>query len=204
MSIQIDHVVFCVEDLARAAEYLAKQHGLVSHPGGRHPGHGTANRIVPLGDTYLELVAVLDPEEAAESAFGSWVTSRAIASPVPHALCLRTDDIDEVSDRLELEAVAMARDKPDGSVLEWHLAGLELAITDGLPFFVEWHVPEERLPGRATPGNEAKVDGVILAGDVPRLKKWTEGAERVTVQTQDRPIQVVLQLGDGGVALLPT
>jgi hypothetical protein len=29
---------------------------------------GAANRIVPLGQTYLELVAVVDPKEAADSA----------------------------------------------------------------------------------------------------------------------------------------
>ena len=37
------------------------------------PGWGTANRIVPLGEAYLELVTVVDDPEAAQSPFGRWV-----------------------------------------------------------------------------------------------------------------------------------
>ena len=49
---------------------LAADFGLPSVEGGRHPGWGTANRIVPLGDTYIELVTVVDDEaEAAQSPF---------------------------------------------------------------------------------------------------------------------------------------
>ena len=39
-------------------------------PGGVHEGQGTHNRIVPLGDGYLELMAIGDPEEAAAHPFG--------------------------------------------------------------------------------------------------------------------------------------
>jgi hypothetical protein len=40
------------------------RYGLASIEGGRHPGWGTANRIIPLGDAYIELVTVVDDEEA--------------------------------------------------------------------------------------------------------------------------------------------
>ena len=54
---------------------LAADFDLPSVDGGRHPGWGTANRIVPLGDTYIELVTVVDEAEAAQSPFGRWVAS---------------------------------------------------------------------------------------------------------------------------------
>lgn len=203
MRLEIDHVVFGVAGLSEAADHLASRYGLVSYPGGRHPGHGTANRIVPLGDSYLELVAVVDDEEAAASDFGSWVMNQAARIPTPHALCLRTDDIDQISSRLGLQPISMSRQTPAGPVLEWRLAGLERAISDGLPFFVEWAVPDEVLPGRISPGNEAKIDGVILSGDVVRIKRWIGEAARITVQTDIRPLQIVLDLGDRGVFLLP-
>src|SRR5437764_15398189 len=65
MALRIDHVVWGVEDLDRAAAGVRERHGLASVPGGRHPGWGTANRIIPLGPSYLELLAVADAAEAA-------------------------------------------------------------------------------------------------------------------------------------------
>jgi hypothetical protein len=60
VTLELDHVLIAVIDLDAAASAFAADHGLDSVTGGRHPGWGTANRIVPLGETYLELVAVVD------------------------------------------------------------------------------------------------------------------------------------------------
>ena len=70
---ELDHVLIAVDDLEAAAKEVEERLGLASVAGGRHHGLGTANRIVPLGETYLELVAVVDDAEAAASGFGSWV-----------------------------------------------------------------------------------------------------------------------------------
>ena len=77
---ELDHVLIAASDLAAAASAIEARHGLASVEGGRHPGWGTANMIVPLGETYLELVAVVDESEASRSAFGRWV-----ARADPHA-----------------------------------------------------------------------------------------------------------------------
>ncbi len=70
---QLDHVLIAVgPDLVAAADEFEVCYGLASVEGGRHPGWGTANWIVPLGDSNLELVAVVDQVEAAESVFGRW------------------------------------------------------------------------------------------------------------------------------------
>jgi hypothetical protein len=75
--VELDHVLIAVSDLATAGQGLEERHGLTSIEGGRHGGLGTANRIVPLVDTYLELVAVVDETEAAGSAFGTgWRAAR--------------------------------------------------------------------------------------------------------------------------------
>jgi hypothetical protein len=69
--LEIDHVIVAVADLDVAAAALEREHGLASVAGGRHPGHGTGNRIVPLGDSYLELMAVVDEDEASASPLGA-------------------------------------------------------------------------------------------------------------------------------------
>jgi hypothetical protein len=58
---EFDHVLIPVADLSGAVTEFERRYGVMSVEGGRHTGWGTANRIVPLGDSYLELVAVVDP-----------------------------------------------------------------------------------------------------------------------------------------------
>ena len=81
----IDHVVLACADLDVAAAHLLERHGLASVPGGRHPGWGTANRIVPLGGSYVELITVVDAEEALQSQFGK-VSKKVSAISVPTSL----------------------------------------------------------------------------------------------------------------------
>ena len=63
--LRLDHVVYAAGDLDEAALRFRESFGLDSLEGGRHDRGGTANRIVPLGRQYVELVTVVDPEAAA-------------------------------------------------------------------------------------------------------------------------------------------
>ena len=154
----IDHVIFLVDDLDAAAHALFAEHGLASLPGGRHPGHGTGNRIVPLGTDYLELMAVIDPAEAATSQMGMWATSNARDTLSPAAVCVRVDDIAPISTALGEEPLSMSRRTPDGGELSWHLAGLTGMIERGHPFFIQWH-------GQSHPGG-APADHTVQAGRI--------------------------------------
>src|SRR5438046_9115171 len=69
----VDHVLLPVADLEVGARSLDEGFGLKGIPGGRHPGVGTANVIVPLGLQYLELIAIVDQDEAASSRLGGRV-----------------------------------------------------------------------------------------------------------------------------------
>jgi hypothetical protein len=172
----LDHVIVGVGDLDDAARRYDEQHGLTSLPGGRHAGHGTANRIIPLGDPYIELMAVVDRDEAATSPLGSWLTRRLLeAGEGPAAMCLRTDDIDAVARRTGREPLAMSRDRPDGGELSWRLVGLDAALADGLPFFIQWLVDEADHPGHAAVKHRSGANGidwVELGADPDRLATW--------------------------------
>jgi hypothetical protein len=71
--VELDHVLLAVTDLAAAGRELQARYGLASVEGGRHPDWGTANRIVPLGDSYLELIAVVDQAATADCLAGRCV-----------------------------------------------------------------------------------------------------------------------------------
>ena len=157
----MDHVIYAVDDLDAAGAVMFDREGLASVPGGRHEGWGTANRIVPLGESYLELITVVDVDEAEQSEFGRAVR-RALTEDHPLVgWVVATDDIDGVAKRLELEVEEKSREAEDGSTLSWRLAGLERALKTGaLPFFVQWDVPPERHPGAADVRHETDARGI--------------------------------------------
>jgi hypothetical protein len=172
----IDHVIVIVDDLDAAARRYYEQKGLASVSGGRHPGHGTANRIVPLGSSYIELLAVVDRVEADSSPLGSWVERRLVdGGDLPAALCLRTDDIEGATRLTGRKPLPMRRTRPDGVQLECRLVALDAALNEGLPFFIQWLVDDVDHPGRVLVDHHCAavgIDWVELGGDKDRLERW--------------------------------
>lgn len=138
----VDHVIRAVDDLDRAADEFLTAHGLASVEGGRHPGHGTANRIVPLGPDYIELIAVVDDAEASTSPLGRRVAEG--TGWIGHAL--RVTRLADVLDPDE-PTTAMSRVRPDGVQLSWTIARFDDFTTGKGPFLIEWHVPARLHPG---------------------------------------------------------
>jgi hypothetical protein len=167
--LEVDHVLMAVDDLDASAAVLEARHGLRSVAGGRHPGWGTANRIVPLGDAYLELVAVADAGAAAGSAFGRWVAGAADGALLGWAV--RVGDLDGVAARLGLTVDDGSRVRDDGRLLRWRLAGVERAAAEpALPFFIAWGEGTP-FPGTAPEGHP-RLAGLSLRGDAERLAAW--------------------------------
>ncbi len=154
----IDHLVVAVPDLDRAAEAVRSVVGLSVAPGGLHPDHGTANRLVWLGDTYLELVAVVDPERARGSWFGRLVLERVEDGGGLAALCLASDDLD--ADLIAARArgalvegpVAGERRRADGRVVRWRLAVPDPLGSEWAPFLIE----HDSTAAEWTPGERAE------------------------------------------------
>lgn len=184
--LRIDHVVCAVPDLDAAADRFRRDHGLDSAPGGRHAGWGTANRIVPLGHDYIELIAVEDEAVAAGTRFGRAVLERAQGGGGWLAICVSTDDLDAVAGRLGLDVIAGARERPDGTEVRWRSAGLEDPRREPfLPFFISWEAAESH-PGRLRAGHGVQATGIAridVQGDDRSLRSWLGG--------DDLPIRVM-------------
>jgi Glyoxalase-like domain len=202
--LELDHVLIAVADLHAAAAEFESVYGLASVEGGRHTGWGTANRIVPLGTTYLELVAVVDGDEAAGSAFGQWVASGQAGHPLGWAV--RTDELDEVVRRLDLTVRSGSRPTADGGLLRWRMAGIEQAGAEPfLPFFIEW-APGAAFPGRATVHHAAgasEITQVTVSGDPDRLSLWLGTPPRAIVVRAGPPevAKVVVSTAAGPLVL---
>lgn len=204
--LELDHVLIAVADLAAAAREIEGRHGLASIEGGRHPGWGTANRIIPLGETYLELVAVVDEAEAVQTTFGRWVAGARAELIRPLGWAVRTRELDGIARRLGLSVRAGSRASPGGELLRWRAAGIEqAAVEPSVPFFIEWRRGTP-FPGRATAAHRAgptTIAGLELAGDTDRLATWL-GDHRLPVAVHPGAPEVlsVALAGATGVIVL--
>src|SRR5690348_16517781 len=100
MLLGIDHLVIAVADPDLAVLELEDRLGLAPGGGGRHERLGTFNRLVWLGDTYLELIGVFDPELAAESWVGAPALRSLEAGGGLATWAIATDDVSADAGRL--------------------------------------------------------------------------------------------------------
>jgi hypothetical protein len=132
--VRIDHVLYGTHDLDVAAAMVERELGLAAVRGGSHEGHGTQNRIVPLGNGYLELIAVADADEAAGSPIGAALTAfLADNGDGLFAWAIAVDDVRAVANRLGTPLTTVAREG-----LTARLTGVAEALAgSALPFFIE-------------------------------------------------------------------
>jgi len=182
--VPLGQVILGVRDLGAATRQFETL-GFAVVDGGVHPGLGTANRVIPLGNAYLELLGIIDHEEAAANGFGQSLLARISDGDRLVRWSLRTECIEEVCQRLALAPERRRRLRPDGSMLTWQAAGLELSLRDAwLPFFMQWD-------DRDFPGTLAVVHPIgecallwlqVSTSDPERLARWIEGHDDVPLR----------------------
>jgi hypothetical protein len=194
----IDHLVIATADPDAAVEDLGAALGLEPGAGGRHPSWGTRNRLLWLGDTFVELLGVGDPSLAATSWLGAPALANRADWPCLVGWAIASGDLDADADRLvSLGAdlgppIAGERRRPDGRVVRWRLA---LPHTIGLdrPFLIE-HDSTSAEWTAADRAVRAAIAGRVTAlelpvGDVPgflaRGRALSLGEQ--TVRAADRP-----------------
>ncbi len=128
MLLGIDHLVIAVADPEAAAAELESELGLAATGGGRH-ATGTHNRLVFLGDAYLELIGVWDRGLALAHPIGAAVV-RALDAGRPGLVtyALATDGARRAVMALRAagspisDVIAGARVRPDGAAVAWQCA----------------------------------------------------------------------------------
>jgi hypothetical protein len=168
-SVFLDHVLVPVTDLEAAAARFRDRYGLVALAGGRHPGVGTANMIIPLGRTYIELIAVVDPAEAAAFPRSARVAEAARDGRPFATWAARTDDLEAVREAWagpgELPPIQPgARTRPDGLTLRWRSQELSSGLQPSvLPFLIEWQIPAGLHPGEAEADHPSRAGDIVFA-----------------------------------------
>ena len=139
-TVRVDHLILGINDLERGMEAFARLTGVRPVFGGRHPGRGTANALVTLGDgTYLE---ILGPASTHRDSIPPNLAGLDSLTPIGWALGTR--DLAGLGKRLQDAEISItpiqpgSRRKPDNSMLSWRTAAATGAGLEAAPFFIEW------------------------------------------------------------------
>lgn len=160
----LDHLVLATPDLAGTVAEVARLTGTRPVPGGAHPGYGTRNFLLGLGDgAYLEIVGP-DPEQAEPKGprpFG--IDGLGEARLVTWAV--RVEDVDAAVAAARAagydpgEPWEMARLAHSGTPLTWRLTlDVGHGHTGLVPFLIDWGAaphPSAGLPVVPLVGLEA-------------------------------------------------
>lgn len=140
----LDHLVYYADDLDQGIAELEAQLGVAPVHGGSHPGFGTHNALLSLGEeVYLE---VLSPDPALNARDKTeWMRQNLSEGRNMLTWVMRTHDIDAVSDASRQQGAAIgesfkgSREAPDGTLLEWQLSDPKAMPFGGcVPFLIDW------------------------------------------------------------------
>ncbi|MCB0896288.1 MAG: VOC family protein [Nocardioides sp.] len=197
---RLDHLSFAAgpDGLASTAQRIGGLLGKDFVDGGVHARFGTRNMILPLaGNTYLEIVEVLDHPASDKAPFGQAVRARSALGGGWLGWVVAVDDISVVEQRLGREAAHGNRHRPDGSELAWKQIGVNGLIADPqLPFFIEWESPAEMHPS-AGADPEFSLACLEIAGDPHRVSEWL--GETVEAPLEDVKVEWVAPNGTPGI-----
>ena len=182
MYLGIDHLVIAVADPDDAVAAFETEIGAAPTGGGRHEALGTFNRVVWLGDSYVEFIGVFDAALAATSWVGAPALRALEAGGGFATWAIATDDLDAELAGLRAggsslgEARPGERQRPDGAVVRWRLAAADRLGPDEPPFLIEhdlagaeWTTADraERSTGAERLGGPIDLDTLELPVDDP-------------------------------------
>src|SRR6266849_4544839 len=137
----LDHIILGCSDLDRGIELVEESTGVRPAIGGVHPGRGTRNALLSLGERrYLEIIAP-DP---AQHEIVHFPQIRQMTAPRLIGWAVHPPDIAAIASQLRQNKIAFqgpddgSRKRPDGRVLTWKTIKLDDDRHGLLPFFIEW------------------------------------------------------------------
>jgi Glyoxalase-like domain len=143
MFLSVDHLVIAVADPDEAAAQLERELGLAATGGGRHDSLGTYNRLIWLGDSYLELVGVFDRALAASSWLGAPTLRTLDMGGGLATWAIATDELEHDLAALRGagsdlgEPIAGERRRTDGRIVRWQVSMPHRLGAGDPPFLIE-------------------------------------------------------------------
>jgi len=152
-----DHVQLGCNDLDQGIAFVEQKTGVKAAFGGVHPGRGSRNALLKLGERrYLEILAPDPAQDRSQDVRGLYK----IQAPRLLEWVVHVDNLDPVVRALAAAQIETkpifpgSRKRPDGKLLRWR--ALNLKDNDGgvLPFFIEWSADSAHPSSDAPAGCE--------------------------------------------------
>ncbi len=184
MTLALDHLAVSAADLDAGAAWVEHTLGVPLAGGGKHPNMGTHNRLLSLGDLYLEVIAI-DPA-APRPAQPRWFDLDTFRGPprLTNWIC-RTEDLDAALTQAP-NGTGTATDLARGDY-RWRFAvppSGRLPFDDCHPALIQWQ--GELHPAKALRDHGIRLTGLqITHPEAPALQAALKGLTdpRVTVVT---------------------
>jgi hypothetical protein len=208
-----DHVILAIDTLSKGIELLGRATGVTATFGGAHPGRGTQNALLSLGNgRYIELMAPNYDDTAATARSGAAARAQAfstLAPLTPIGWAVHVSNAEQARARLVARGLPVSdiqpgsRQRPDGKLLRWQTfdpwGDRERGV---LPFAIEW-AADSPHPSLDAPGGCRLVDLQIVSPAADSLRQLFEKAEwPVTIRAGAREqIEVTLDCPTGRVHL---
>jgi len=201
-----DHMLLGCGDLDKGIEFVERHLGVRAAFGGVHPGRGSRNALLSLGERrYLEIIAP-DPQQPRSSDVRQLYK---IDSPRLIEWAAHVDDIEAVVQRLTAAGIAFepvragARQRPSGQTLRWKALALKDNAGGLLPFFIEWS-KDATHPASDSPKG-CRIDRFSLANPNPDQVRARAAKLNLDVEADHAP-QAALHAkltGPKGILSLP-
>jgi len=203
----LDHIILGCNDLERGIEAVEEATGVRAAIGGVHPGRGTRNALLSLGERrYLEIIAP-DPVQQKIVHFPQ---IRQMTEPRLIGWAVHPPDIAAVAKQLRENQIAFtgpddgSRKRPDGRVLNWKTINLADDRGGLLPFFIEWSADSVH-PSKDAPARCKLEYFEILSADPDELSSTLKRISLdLPVQRSDKARLHALISGPKGDAKLST
>jgi glyoxalase-like protein len=170
----LDHILLGSYDLQHGIDLVEKHTGVRAQFGGVHPGRGTQNALLSLGERrYLEIIAPDPAQPHAKHPMAEHL--RSLQESVLVGWAAPVEDISTFASKLRAAGVEFAgptpgsRKRPDGRVLEWKTIDLAETAYGILPFFIEWS------RGTTHPSEDAPMGCSLIrfTGETPHYRETT-------------------------------
>lgn len=139
----LDHILLGCHDLQSGINYVEQRTGVRAAFGGVHPGRGTQNALLSLGEKrYLEIIAP-DPGQP-DSKSELALALRKLSEPRLVGWAAHPGELSSFAKKLKEAGIAFegptpgSRKRPDGRLLQWQTLTLKHDVSGLLPFFIEW------------------------------------------------------------------
>ena len=183
----LDHILLGCSDLEAGIDFAEKHMGVRAVFGGVHPGRGTQNALLSLGERrYLEIIA---PDLAQPNVNNPLAPHlRSLKEPRLVGWAAHPGNLSAFAQKLRAAGVAFegplpgSRKRPDGRLLQWQTLHLADDASGLLPFFIDW-APDSPHPSTDAPKGSSLASFAAETPDPAKLSAM------LNVLNLDLPVQ---------------